>query len=212
MYRVVHYHLMWAVVSAIGAVASLVAVEAVRGFDATLRLPPTNCIYLGSWALVGGLHAFFPGPLVGSRAEAKRARPLVAGTALPATRTSLARAAVWGYLPLPIVFGFVLGFFFGAGMAPFLACAMVPESLLTALRLAVRERRTGRVFWCGVATREEADEQPCEVPAEQPAEVLDTDGEDRARSRSKEGTRHPLWWSQRPSPATGPLPARRGSY
>lgn len=196
MYRVVHYHLMWAVVSAADGVVALLAVEAVRGFDAPFG--SDSGLILVSWVVVSGSAAFCPGPVAGSRAEAKRARPLAPGTALPTTRTSLARAGVWGFLGLPVVVGILFGLFVDAGMSLLLACAMVPESLLTTLRLAIRERRTGRVYWCGVTADEESDEEP--------AKGLDADGGDRAKSRDKGGTRHPLWWSPRPSLATGEVP------
>jgi len=101
MYLLVHFHPIWSVVPSIGSAISLLAVGAVRGFDEPFD--NDTVFYLPCGAVGSALFAFWPGRMSSVRAEAKTARPLAPGTALPAAGTSLAHGADWSFLTLPTV-------------------------------------------------------------------------------------------------------------
>ncbi|WP_416965956.1 hypothetical protein, partial [Streptomyces sp. Agncl-13] len=200
MYRLVHFHLMWSVVPSIGSAISLLAVGAVRGFDEPFD--NDTVFYLSCWAVGSALFAFWPGRMSSVRAEAKTARPLAPGTVLPAAGTSLAHGADWSFLTLPTVFSLLFGVFAGVWWTLWLACAMAPESLVTALYLIVRERRAGKVFWYDVTTTEE------EPSAEKADEKSGQDSGDKSGRKYRPRTerhRSPVW-SPRPTPRSRVVP------
>lgn len=97
---------------------------------------------------------FWPGRPSRVRADATSARPLAPGTVLPAASASSARGTEWGFLTDPTVSSLLFGFIAGVWWTLWLARAMAPESLVTALYLIVRERRAAKVFWYDAPTPE----------------------------------------------------------
>lgn len=200
MYRLVHFHLMWSVMPLIGSAIALLVVGAVRGFGEPFD--DDTVYYLSCWAVASAVFAFWPGRMSRVRAEAKNGRPLAPGTVLPAAGTSLARGAEWGFLTLPTVFSLLFGFFAGVWWTLWLACAMAPESLVTALYVVVRERRLGKVFWydAPIDVEEPAGKAPGEKSGQ---DSSDTSGR---TFRPRTERRRPPVWSPRPTSASRVVP------
>ncbi|WP_406130668.1 hypothetical protein [Streptomyces sp. NBC_00989] len=192
----------------IGSAISLLVVGAVRGFDEPFD--NDTVFYLSCWAVGSAVFAFWPGRMSGVRAEARSARPLAPGTVLPTASTSLAHGAEWSFLTLPTVFSLLFGFFAGVWWTLWLACAMAPESLVTALYLLVRERRAGKVFWYDTTTPEgepaaaEADERSGRDSGERPGQ--DSGERSGRKYRPRTGRRRSPVWSPRPTSASRVVP------
>ncbi|WP_405969942.1 hypothetical protein OG496_06305 [Streptomyces sp. NBC_00988] len=191
---------MWCVVALIGSAIALLVVGTVRGFDEPFD--NDTVFYLSCWAVASAVFAFWPGRMSRVRAEAKNARPLAPGTVLPTASTSLARGAEWGFLTVPTVLPLLFGLFAGVWWTLWLACAMAPESLVTALYLVVRERRLGKVFWY------DAPMNVGEPAGKEPDEKSGRDSSDTSGRpfRPRAERRRPPVWSPRPTSASRVVP------